>query len=346
MTNSRVRVFFWICAAAGVLVAAYLYASRPRSDQARAAGDANASQDASLQVAAIPSAASGRIYFRHTGLDERFGRVAWTDTANPQDVHFIDGLKCEVVYVAATRGICLGSTRAMPTYYSARLFDAATLEISAIVPLAGIPSRARISRNGSLAAFTVFVSGHGYDTLGFSTQTLIVDAVTGAVLADLEEFEVRRDDKVIRSVDFNFWGVTFAPDENTFYATLSTNGEHFLVRGDLAARRVDVVHENVECPSLSPDARHVAYKKRLEVDSRVLWQLQVLDLETGREIMLSERRSVDDQLEWLDDRHVLYSVPSSSGAASPGTDVWIAPIEPAIQPQLFLRNAYSPAATG
>ncbi len=50
------------------------------------------------------------------------------------------------------------------------------------------------------------------------------------------------------------------------------------------------------------------------VDGRVFWQLQVLDLAGGKEAQLSEKRSIDDQLEWLDDGNVLYSVASDAQA--------------------------------
>jgi hypothetical protein len=76
----------------------------------------------------------------------------------------------------------------------------------------------------------------------------------------------------------------------------------------------------------------------------VLWQLQVLDLATGREIPLAEQRSVDDQLEWLDDDTVLYTV--SSGTAeqsSASTDVWRTAADGSGSPRVFKRNAYSPA---
>ena len=66
-----------------------------------------------------------------------------------------------------------------------------------------------------------------------------------------------------------------------------------------------MLHENVECPSLSPDGTRVAYKRRTGSATRP-WRLTVLDLATMRETPLAEPRSVDDQAEWLDDDHVLY----------------------------------------
>ena len=235
-------------------------------------------------IKALP--AQSRVFFRYTGVDSHYGKVAWTDSAHARQAHFVESLNCEVVYVAGGRGICLTADRGVFTTYSASLFDARTFDVSSTFPLKGIPSRARVSIDGSLAAFTVFVSGHGYTTLDFSTQSLLVDTRTGAALADLEDFEVRRDGAVIKEADFNFWGVTFTPDAKQFFATLSTAGKHLLVRGDIDARRMEVIHENVECPSLSPDARHVAYKKRLMDGNRIVWQLQVLELASGREMRI------------------------------------------------------------
>jgi len=68
----------------------------------------------------------------------------------------------------------------------------------------------------------------------------------------------RGDGKRFAAADFNFWGVTFARESNTFYA-LQTACKTYLVRGDLGLRKLTVLHENVECPSLSPDNRLIAY---------------------------------------------------------------------------------------
>lgn len=376
MKNSRSRIFLGLCLAAVLLVAGYAWHVKQRMAAPSAAtptgtpagaqipeppapspappATSPAASPAPAPPAAVepvkPAPASNpappmrRLFFRSTTVDQHYGSVAWVDIAHPGTVHYVDSLRCEVVYAAGGHGICLSAERGVFTTYSASLFDTRDFKISGSFPLKGIPSRARVSIDGKLAALTVFVSGHGYTTLDFSTQTLIVDVRSATVLADLENFEVRRDGAVIKAADFNFWGVTFTPDARQFYATLSTAGQHLLVRGDIAARRAEVLHENVECPSLSPDARHVAYKKRLRVDGRILWQLQVLELASGREIPLAEKRSIDDQLEWLDDHHVLYSVPSAEDGSSPGTDVWSAAIDTKVAPVRFMPNAYSPAA--
>ena len=34
-----------------------------------------------------------------------------------------------------------------------------------------------------------------------------------------------------KSIDFNFWGVTFGRDGDRFFATLKTRGQRYLVKG-------------------------------------------------------------------------------------------------------------------
>lgn len=308
-----------------------------------AAADARPADDQKPATRQSPGHPPRQIFFRYNGVDSHYGAVAHVLPDRRDDIRFVDSLQCEVVHVSGGHGICLSAKRGVFTSYAGSLFDARTFAVSSQFPLKGIPSRSRVSADGSLAALTVFVTGHGYTTLDFSTQTLLVDVASGNVLADLETFAVTRDGQPIRSEDFNFWGVTFTPDAKNFYATLSTAGKHYLIRGDVAGRSAEVIHENVECPSLSPDARHVAYKKRFLIDNRIVWQLHVIDVGTRKETPLAEKRSIDDQLEWLDDEHVLYSVPSADDGSSPSTDVWVTKIDGATPPTLFLKTAYSPA---
>src|SRR4029078_11847679 len=88
------------------------------------------------------------------------------------------------------------------------------------------------------------------------------------LVEDLETLPVQRDGRVISGPDFNLWGVTFGKDGKTFYATLGTGSERLLVRGDLATRSLEVVGDQVECPSLSPDGRRIAFKHRTPHSSR------------------------------------------------------------------------------
>ena len=85
------------------------------------------------------------------------------------------------------------------------------------------------------------------------------------------------------------------------------------MRGDLAARTLTAIHETAECPSLSPDGTKVAYKKNISTGATPYWSIAVLDLASGIETVLPEKRNVDDQVEWLDDATLLYGLPRIRG---------------------------------
>jgi len=237
---------------------------------------------------------------------------------------------CERVYFAAERGLCLiPKQSALGAAVSARVFGR-DFQPARTASLDGIASRARVSPSGRYGATTTFVAGHSYQDQGFSTHTALIDMQRGAVLADLETFRVTRDGKPFKAIDFNFWGVTFAPDDRRFYATLESAGKQYLVEGDVESRTARVIHEGVECPSLSPDGRTIAFKKRH--DRR--WRLSVLELASGRETPLAETRSVDDQVEWLDDGRILYGLQG---------DIWVVPGDGSGKPRVYLEDALSPA---
>ncbi|HVY78164.1 MAG TPA: hypothetical protein VG898_06635 [Solirubrobacterales bacterium] len=243
-------------------------------------------------------------------------------------------LTCERVYFAAGHGICMRVADS-GVDYDATIFDS-RLRPTGGFPLTGLPSRARVSADGRYGAMTVFVAGDAYlgSSAAFSTRTTIVEMSSGRQLGQLEQFAVSRDGAPFDAVDFNFWGMTFAPgDSNRFYATLATGGHHYLVEGDVRARTMRVLRDGVECPSLSPDGTRIAYKSRIGDSNR--WRLRVLDLDTLASHPLAERRSIDDQAEWLDERTLVYS---------DGVDVFAVPADGGGRPRLLVRDATSPVS--
>jgi dipeptidyl aminopeptidase/acylaminoacyl peptidase len=256
--------------------------------------------------------------------------------ARPGAARTIARLSCVRVYAAAGTGVCLTvQVAAVPNVYAVIL--GRDLRVVRRVKLPGAPSRARVSASGRMISWTVFVSGDSYTSPNLSTRTGILDLRTGRLVMSLEDFTLYMDGRRYTSPDVNYWGVTFAADDDHFYATVRTKGKTYLVEGDVAARTLRTLRENAECPSLSPDGTRLVFKKATG-DPRRRWRLHVLDLRTLRETPLAETRSVDDQAAWLDDRTVMYGV---LDGATP--DVWEVPADGGGTPHLLIRKAYSPS---
>jgi hypothetical protein len=240
-------------------------------------------------------------------------------------------LACERVYYAAGRGICMGVAPS-GVEYTASIFDSKLRRLHTIT-LTGLPSRARVSSDGRYGAMTVFVTGDSYlgSSTAFSTRTTILAMASGRQAGQLERFEVSKDGQPFDAVDFNFWGITFDPeDSDRFFATLGTGSEHYLVEGSVRGRSMRVLRDGVECPSLSPDGKQIAYKSLIG-DER--WHLRVLDLATLDDHAVAEERSIDDQVEWLDDETLAYS---------DGRDVYTVPADGSGAPEVLVRDATSP----
>ena len=280
------------------------------------------------------------VYLREVGPHYGEVTLAAIDGSSPKGVQTT--LKCDRIYYAAGSGICLlydTSTAAQNPLTHIPVW--VTLFGSDFKPwhqftIDGSPSRARVSPDGKYAAFTVFVTGHSYNDVNMSTATILLDTAKGASLGNLEDFETWKDGKLFRAPQFNFWGVTFAQDSNRFYATLRNVDTTYLVQGDIAARKLTVLHENVECPSLSPDGTRIAFKKR----TGDRWQLTVLDLATMKEIPLAEKEDIDDQVEWLDNQHILYQKVEYDSPK--WISVFVVPADGSGKPKIFMQNATSP----
>jgi hypothetical protein len=247
--------------------------------------------------------------------------------------------RCERLYFDGQRGVCV--YRVVANVSASVKIDVLDDTLSVIKTLdteGVIPSRARISPNGKLAATSSFVSGHSYTDENMSTETLLIDLEQQLIIANLESFAVTRDGQPFRAPDFNYWGVTFANDNNRFYVTLRTNNQQYLVEGNLAGRTGRVIAENVECPSLSPDNTRIGYKKRINPTT---WRLHVLDLESGKQTALAETESIDDQVLWLDNAHILYGKLDLQNA--PEFDTWLVNADGSGAPRLFANGLASTA---
>jgi dipeptidyl aminopeptidase/acylaminoacyl peptidase len=243
-------------------------------------------------------------------------------------------LRCQRIDVGGGTGLCLiPKASALRAVFAAKILGP-SLGVRHTITLGGIPSRARVSPDGRYGAVTAFQTGHSYASPGqFSTSTTLIDLTRGTALYNLEKLTIVRNGTRFQARDFNFWGVTFTRKPGFFYVTLASGGHTYLVKVDMRTKRGIVLHTNVECPSLSPDNTRVAFKKRVD-DANGRWRLTVLDLRTMRETPLAETASVDDQAEWLDDNHILYSLDNQ---------VWEVRADGTGRPELLIDGAQLPS---
>jgi hypothetical protein len=280
------------------------------------------------------------VVFRSTAIGDDYGRVAVVPLNAPAGPRAFTPASCDRVYARSQEAVCLYARPGVVTTYRAEILGA-DWSVRRALPLSGVPSRTRLSGDGAWAATTTFVAGHAYATPGqFSTETLVT-RLSGGPSINLETFRLTVNGRPLTNKDRNMWGVTFAGDDDQFYATAASGKKTWLVRGSIAGRQLVALREDAECPSLSPDGTKVAFKTRAGQPTGQ-WRVAVYDIASGRTTLLAEKRSVDDQIEWLSNRQVIYGLPRS-GSGPSASDVWSVPADGSGSPRVFIPNAWSPA---
>jgi len=335
LAGSKLRWGVLLAVTAVVLAAAGIYAvgAYQRFEESRAAAS-------SVGITASqPLPAGPFILFRNTASGQGYGNAATVPLSAPGGSRSVSEQQCDRVYGTPQEVVCLKTNRGLVTAFEAAVLDRNWQQQRAW-PVPGIPSRTRISPDGSMIATTVFVSGHSYAAAGFSTATEV--SFPDGTSVNLEDFALMVNGERLLATDRNIWGVTFAPGQrDVFYATAASSGRIWLVRGSLSTKTLTAVHDHVECPSISPDGTRIAYKKNDGGALAAHWNVAVLDLASGQETVLSEQRSVDDQVEWLDDQNLLYGLADETSEGD--SNIWKLGTVPGSQPSLFIAHAWSPS---
>lgn len=281
--------------------------------------------------------ATQRIVFRNTASGSGYGKIATVAVDDPAGPRELSELVCDRVDSNGQTLSCLRTLRGIPTTFETRVVDTSN-DSQTTHPLAGIPSRTRVSEGGMVAT-TAFVTGHSYAADSFSTETMIRSA-GGTDYGNLEFYRMMVEGKELTAIDRNVWGVTFVNDDQ-FYATVASGGRTWLVKGSISSRLMTSVRQNAECPSLSPDGSKVAYKKRKAKPGPVHWDIAVLDLKSMQETVIPLEHGFDDQLEWLDEVTLLFGSPRTD---TPGdSDVYSVRATADAEPELLIEHAWSPS---
>jgi hypothetical protein len=300
--------------------------------QARGGGPAvNARPVVSGQLAVAP----GNLYFRNLAEGPDQGKLAAVSVGDPDGARQVGELRCDRFATARSTSICLRMKAGSLPPITDMLVLGPDLKLKHQETLPGTPSRARVSPDGKIVSWTLFVSGDSYSATGFSTRSGLYDLGAGQLVKSIEELPVFVDGKRYFASDVNYWGITFAADGNRFYVTLGSKGKTYLIEADYRHYRGEAIGQNVECPSLSPDGRRIAYKQK---NADGTWRLAVLDLATRHVTHPAETRPIDDQPLWLDNTTLLYALHHDATS-----DIWSTPITPTGTPTLLISDASSPA---
>jgi len=252
--------------------------------------------------------------------------------------------RCDRVHVGGGIGACAAPVNAALGGWETLIFDASVSGLPVISDhSSAFPSRMRVAADGSVVTATGFVTGRSYADVGGDATTIVVLLdVAEDKLSGLVQYELDRP--ALSTEAAQYWGVSFAdPAGDTFYATAHLGDGPVVVRGERESRTLSQPLFDGSCPSVSPDGSKMVYKAARPEGG---FDLAVHDLATGETRLLNEQRSVDDQVEWLDDDTILYALHAdgeADEAVDPSFDIWKLDLAEGSEPELFIPAASSPA---
>lgn len=274
------------------------------------------------------------LIFRTLAPPAAHGRLAVLLLDSPGAVRRPLALSCARVHYAGGRGLCVvQAPDGQPARYAVHTFDR-TMTLGPRVDVPGVPTRVRVSPDGRRGAITTYAEEESPAGERLATGALIVDMSTGQVLGDVRQFRI--DTRATPELDgpIDVGSVAFEADGDRFFAAVSAASGHYLCAGSVDERRLTGILAGVANEALSPGGRQLAVKMLRDGG---FWQLAVIDLRTWEQRELKQgERSVDDQVEWFDEEHVMYH-----DAYNEGTALWILPADGVGKPRVLVEQAYS-----
>lgn len=274
------------------------------------------------------------LMFRALAPRAAHGQVALLPLARDVEPD-VSSLACVRLHYAGGRGVCIvQESSAAGATYAAFVFDH-RLTLGPRLALDGVPTRVRVAPDGRRGAITTYAEEERPEGERLVTRTRLIDMRTAQVIADLDRFRVDNRNLPPISGPIDLAGVAFERDGDRFFATLSSATTRYLVAGSVGERRLTTLRTGVANEALSPDGRRLAVKRLLP--ERGVWQVAVIDLATWaeRDLPHADRR-VDDQVEWLDEAHVLFH-----DVDGESTSLWALAADGQSGPRVVVRHAYS-----
>ena len=146
----------------------------------------------------------------------------------------------------------------------------------------------------------------------------------------------------IAPIDRNYWGVTFAADDDHFYATVAFGGRDPPgSRADLDPA-VDTMRTDAECPSLSPDGTRVAYKKRGDRGPGRLAARHARPRDRQGDASSPRAAASTTRSSGSTTQRIVYGMPGQ-GSNAAQTDVWVVAADGTGSPAVLIEKAWSPA---
>jgi hypothetical protein len=276
------------------------------------------------------------LIFRTLAPPEAHGTVALLQLGSARGERQLTELSCVRVHYAGGRGLCVAHEPVKDAPgYAAYVFDRG-LTRGRRIDLAGVVTRVRVAPTGRRGAITTYFEEETPAGERLAIDTRVVDLRSGELVADLRDFRIDAEGFTAPAAPIDVGSLAFEQDGDRFFAALSTASQRYLVAGSIDQRHMSIIRTGVGSESLSPDGRRLLIKKP---GANGFWQLAVIDLRSWTERELPHgRRSVDDQVEWLDNDHVIYHDTDESGTA-----LWMLPVDGASGPRIFVKDAYSGA---